>query len=97
MVYGTFLKSYRDNVSNFVNYTHPPAGDGSFRPHVTIIEGPNLAEAYKILGLKKYHNDLFHSESLRMSLSFSLSLPKIMIKVIDGDNSKWEEFFPSKN
>lgn len=95
MVYGNFLKTYREHICNFVEFVHPPAGDGSFVPHITIMEGGTLYnDSYNGESIKSPYCQLFQMDEVFGSLKFWPSPPQILMKITEGDKTKWQEVYP---
>lgn len=81
--YHVLIEACRKQLSRFNEWVFPVLG-GSYAPHICILEGKNL------------YTDLSPSMSkLGASIfleRFDLGFPKIMVKVLGSDTTRWQEF-----
>lgn len=83
--YHAMIEECRSQLSGFNEWVFPIYGD-TYNPHLCILEGPDLYNE-----LSPYLSTL---EKLIPTTRFTLPFPQIMVKVKDGEVTRWEEFNP---
>jgi len=84
--YKKMVEKYREEISLFADWVFPPH-ENIFNPHLCIAEGAGIYE--------KLQPHMRRLELCVPSTHFSLPFPQIMVKVTEGDTSRWEEYDPN--